>query len=57
MAVGFGLLLVSWLTLLLMVIGRLQNSLFLSLLSYGLGLAGLVIGLFGVASYVRRRLS
>ena len=55
MAVGFALLVASWLVLLLMVIGAIAPSLLLSMGAYAASVAGLVIGLFGVVQYVRKR--
>ena len=55
MAVGFALLVASWLVLLLMVIGEIAPSLLLSMGAYAASVAGLVIGLFGVVQYVRKR--
>jgi len=55
MAVGFALLVASWLVLLLMVIGVIAPSLLLSMGAYAASVAGLVIGLFGVVQYVRKR--
>lgn len=52
-AVGFVLLTASWLVLLLMVIGRIESSLPLSAGAYAASIAGLAVGLFGVADYVR----
>lgn len=51
---GF-LLVASWLVLLLMVIGRIPSSLLLSLGAYAASIAGLAIGIFGVARQIRRR--
>ena len=55
MAVGFALLVASWLVLLLMVIGEITPSLLLSMGAYAASVAGLIIGLFGVVQYVRKR--
>jgi hypothetical protein len=55
MVVGFVLLFGSWLVILLMVIGLITASLLLSLGAYAVSVAGLTIGLFGVAQYVRER--
>lgn len=52
-AVGFVLLTASWLVLMLMVIGRIASSLPLSVGAYAVSIAGLAVGLFGVADYVR----
>ena len=49
------LLAASWLVLLLIVIGRLPSSLPLSLGAYAASIAGLAIGVFGVARHIRRR--
>ncbi len=48
MVVGFILLLVSWLVLLLMTIGRLAPSFPLSLGAYTVSVAGLATGLYGL---------
>jgi membrane associated rhomboid family serine protease len=55
MVAGFVLLLGSWLVILLMVIGEITPSLLLSLGAYAASVAGLAIGLFGVAQYARER--
>lgn len=54
-AVGLALLAVSWLVLLLMVIGQIAPGLVLSLGAYAASVAGLVLGLLGVAMHVRAR--
>ncbi len=54
-AVAAFLLVASWLVLLLMVIGRIPPSLPLSLSAYAASVAGLAIGVFGVARHIRRR--
>lgn len=54
MAAGLVLLVVSWLVILLMVIGQITASLLLSLGAYAASVAGLAIGLFGVVQYVRK---
>ena len=54
MALGFALLVASWLVILLMVIGQITPSLLLSMGAYGATVAGLTVGFFGVAQYVRR---
>lgn len=53
-AVGFVLLTASWLVLLLMVIGGIESSLPLSMGAYAVSIAGLAVGLFGVADFVRQ---
>ncbi len=53
MALGFALLVASWLVILLMVIGRIASSLLLSLGAYAASVAGLAVGLFGVIQHVR----
>lgn len=54
MAVGFVLLMASWLVVLLMVIGQIAPSLLLSFAAYAASVAGLTVGLFGVVEYVRK---
>ena len=51
--VGFMLLTASWLVLLLMVVGGIESSLALSVGAYAVSIAGLAVGLFGVADYMR----
>lgn len=53
--VGSSLLIASWVVLLLMVIGQIPRHLLLSLVAYGISVAGLAVGIFGVFLYVRHR--
>lgn len=53
MALGFALLVASWLVILFMVIRLIEPSLLLSMGAYAASVAGLVVGLLGVAQYVR----
>ncbi len=54
MVIGFGLLLGSWLVLLLTVIKLIAPSYLLILIAYATSVAGLVIGLFGTVQYVHQ---
>jgi hypothetical protein len=49
--IGFTLLLGGWLLSLLMVIDAIQRSIYLSLLSYAISLAGLGLSIYGFAGY------
>jgi hypothetical protein len=53
-AAAVSLLAASWLVLLLMVIGRIPSSVPLSLGAYAASIAGLAIGVFGVARSIRK---
>jgi hypothetical protein len=54
-ALGSALLVVSWMMLLLMVIGQIPRHLLLSVAAYAASVAGFAVGMFGVVMYVRRR--
>jgi len=53
-AVGLVLLLAGWLVLLLMVLGQVASGFLLNFAAYAMSVAGLAIGLFGVAEHARR---
>jgi len=53
--IGFVLVLMGFVLPFLMVVRVLESSLFLSFLSYGASVGGLLLGLIGAAMYVRIR--
>jgi hypothetical protein len=53
-ALGSALLVVSWMLLLLMVIGQIPRHLLLSVAAYAASVAGFAVGMFGVVLYVHR---
>lgn len=55
LALGLAILLASWLLLFLTTLRIVPPNLFLSLLAYAASLAGLFLGLVGLAGYLRTR--
>ncbi len=55
MIVGFILMLLGFGIPFLMLMGSIPSTFFLNFFAYGASLIGLIMGMLGIATYVRRR--